>query len=299
MNNLSFAELIKKRQELYKIPNGLTEHSYYAQRDFEELLYTSPSATFVTISDDTFKVIINDVKYGVELEDEKYMLTKYDKVVSMGSYAKWDDENWIVTAKERFADKGHRSYRLKRCNGVMKFTNKKGEIISLAANIYNKLFYTEGIDKYTTIVMPDGLSSVIVPNNADTKDLARNMRIIIGEQAFVITYVDKVTQEGLTQLTLSEVLPDIKDDMDDQVADSPYVDGITGKDSIFLGGTSKYEIDEDAISWNVSNNCIELVSTSSRIVLVKAIKEGDAILEAVCKNKTYRKKIKVKYKDFD
>lgn len=296
---MSFAELMKKRQGLYEIPNGLTEYSYYAQRDFEELLYTSPSATLVTILEETFKVILNDVKYGVELEDEKYMLTKYDKVVGLGSYVKWDDENWIVTAKERFTDKGHRSYRLKRCNGVMKFTNKKGEIVSLAANIYNKLFYTEGIDKYTSIVMPDGLSSVIVPNNTDSKDLARNMRIIIGEQAFVITYVDRVTQEGITQITLSEVLPDIKDDLEDQVADSPYVDGITGKDSIFLGGSSKYEIDEDATAWNVSNDCIELVSTSSRIVLVKAIKEGDAVLEAVCDNKIYQKTIKVKYKSFD
>lgn len=299
MSKLSFKQLIEKRRKLYVFPDELDEKSYYAQRDFAELLYTSPSATDIEINGESIRAILNDVKYGVELEDDKYLLTDYSRIIDLGSYAKWGEDNWIVTSKERFTDKGHRSYRLKRCNGVMKFTNKKGEVVSMPAHIYNKLFYTEGVDKYTAITMPDGLCQVILPYNDNSKDVCRNMRIVIGEQVFVVTYTDKVTQEGITQVTLSEVLPDSKDDMDNQVADSPYVDGIAGKDSIFLGGSSKYEIGEDALEWRVVGESIELITTSSRIVLAKAVKEGESQIEAVCKDKVYRKTIKVNYKNFD
>ncbi len=122
---MTFNDLISKRLKLYQISDELDEISYYTQRDFEDVLYDSPSATSVKLADRNLRVIINDVKYGVELEDDKYMLTRYSDVIALGSYAEWNDESWIVASKERFTDKGHRSYRLKRCNGVMKFTNKK------------------------------------------------------------------------------------------------------------------------------------------------------------------------------
>lgn len=296
---MTFNDLISKRLELYKLPDNLDENSYYAQKDFEELLYDSPSSTIVELPTENIRVILNDVKYGVELEDDKYMLTKYSQIIKLGTYAKWNDESWIVASKERFTDKGHRSYRLKRCNGVMKFTNKKGEIVSVASHIYNKLFYTEGIDKYTAVVMPDGLCQVVVPTSEETKDICRNMRIVVGDQVFMVTYTDRVTQEGITQITLSEIMPDIKDDLDNQVADSPYVDGMDGRNYIFLNNTSKYSIDEDAIEWRIVGDGLEIISTSSRYALVKGIKEGEQQLEAVCDGKIYRKTIKVNYQSFD
>lgn len=299
MVNLTFNDLISKRLKLYQISDELDEISYYAQRDFEDVLYDSPSATSVKLADRNLRVIINDVKYGVELEDDKYMLTRYSDVIALGSYAEWNDESWIVASKERFTDKGHRSYRLKRCNGVMKFTNKKGEIVSVASHIYNKLFYTEGIDKYTHLAMPDGLCQVVLPNTEVTKDISRNMRIVIGDQVFMVTYVDRVTQEGIAQITLSEIIADIKDDFDNQVADSPYVDGIEGRNYIFLNNTSKYSIDEDAVEWKIVGDGLELVSTASRYVLVKGIKEGEHQLMAICDGKIYRKSIQVNYQNFD
>lgn len=296
---MTFNELISKRLKFYKLPDGIDESSYYAQKDFEDLLYDSPSSTIVELPTENIKAIINDVKYGTELEDDKYMLTKYNQIIALGTYAKWNNENWIVASKERFTDKGHRSYRLKRCNGVMKFTNKKGEIVSVASHIYNKLFYTEGIDKYTAVVMPDGLCQVIVPNTEVTKDISRNMRIIVGDQVFMVTYTDRVTQDGIAQITLSEIIPDIKDDFDNQVADSPYVDGIDGRDYIFLDNTSKYSIDEDAAMWRATGDGLEIISTSSRYALVKGVKEGEYYLEAICDGKVYRKMIKVNYQSFD
>ncbi len=125
------------------------------------------------------------------------------------------------------------------------------------------------------------------------------MRIVIGDQVFMVTYVDRVTQEGITQITLSEIIADIKDDFDNQVADSPYVDGIEGRNYIFLNNTSKYSIDEDAIEWRVVGDGLEFISTASRYVLVKGIKEGEYQLEAVCDGKIYRKSIQVNYQNFD
>lgn len=296
---MSFEKLINKHKAYYPFANGNEEFSYYAQQDFEELLRTSPSYVKGVIGDTVVEGLLADVKYGAELEDDKYLLVRHNVILNSGDYFKWKEETFIVTAREHLADEGHESYRLKRCNSSISFTNRRGQKCSIKAHVYNKLFYTEGIDKYTAIAMPDGLCQVIVQYNDDTSVLKRNIKLIVGDQAFMITYVDRATEPGLIQITLSEVMIDSKDDIDDQVAESPYVTGINGKTSLFLGMTGKYKVDEDVIEWTLSGECATIDTTEDREVILKGIQEGSFYLVAICENNTYKKEIKVVSNNFD
>lgn len=296
---MSFADLINKHKSYSPFKDGNEEFSFYAQIDFEELLRTSPSKITGTIGDRIVEGLLADVKYGAELEDDKYLLVRYNEVLESGNYFLWRDDTFIITSKERLADEGHASYRLKRCNSSISFTNRKGKMVTIKAHVYNKLFYTEGIDKYTDIVMPDGLCQIVVQHNEDTACITRNIRLLIGEQAFMVTYVDKSTEPGIIQVTLSEVLVDQNDNTNNGVAQSPYETGIEGKSSIFLGMTSKYKLGEDIVECTVTGDCATIDSFNKREIIVKANKEGKFFLIALCEDNTYKKEITVRYQNFD
>lgn len=296
---MSFADLINKHKTYSPFENGNEEFTFYARMDFEELLRTSPSKITGTIGDRMVEGLLVDVKYGAELEDDKYLLVRHDEILESGNYFLWRDDTFIVTSKERLADEGHGSYRLKRCNGQLSFINRKGKQVTIKAHIYNKLFYTEGIDKYTDIVMPDGLCQVVVQCNEDTACIERNIKLLAGDQAFMVTYVDRITEPGIVQITLSEVMVDQNDNVNDQVAQSPYETGIEGKTSIFLGMTSKYKLDEDIVECTVTGDCAEVFSFNKREIILKGIKDGKFFLVAICENNTYKKEITVRHQDFD
>ena len=67
--------------------------------------------------------IILDVKQGVELNDDKFILTRLKDELKIGEVLKWKKFDWLVVSEETNVDNSHNHHRLKQCNGKIKFTN--------------------------------------------------------------------------------------------------------------------------------------------------------------------------------
>lgn len=296
---MAVIDLIEKHKNRKPFKNSNEKFSYYSQRNFETLLATSPSSITVQVNDQEIQAIVNDVKYGVEDSDDKYLLVKHDNVINIGAIIECLGSKWIISAQERLTDLGHLSYRLKRCNATINFTNKLGKKVTQDCYAYNKLFYTEGIDKYTSITMPDGLMQIIVPDTEDTRAITRNVRLTIGGQAFICTYIDLITQPGIIQVTLTERLIDPNDNVKDETADSEYLDGIKGRDYIFLNTSGKYETVIEVNEWSIEGDCLEIISSTPSSAIIKGVKQG--VSHIVCKSDEHYlvKEVSVAYRDFD
>lgn len=297
--DFEFEELISKHRYRNPFNDSNDKFTYYSKRNFERLLETSPSSIEVLVNGVKIQAIVNDIKYGVEDNDDKYLLVRHSNVLKIGSMVECLNSKWIISAQERLTDKGHLSYRLKRCNATLNFINKLGMKVTQDCYAYNKLFYTEGIDKYTSITMPDGLMQVIVPDTEDTRAITRNVRLTLGGQAFICTYVDTITQSGVIQITLTERLLDPSDNVKDEISDNEYLDGIKGRDYIFLDTSAKYETVIDVDKWTIDGECIEIISSTHNSAIIKGIKPGISYILCECDKYILKKEISVTYRDFD
>ena len=126
---MNFSELISKQKELYPFLNTTAEYSFDVTNEFEHMLLDSASATQVQRENEEYMdCIILDVKQGVELNDDKFILTRLKDELKIGEVLKWKKFDWLVDSEETNVDNSHNHHRLKQCNGKIKFTNKKGRL---------------------------------------------------------------------------------------------------------------------------------------------------------------------------
>lgn len=299
MSNMNFSELISKQKELYPFLNTTAEYSFDVTNEFEHMLLDSASATQVQRENEEYMdCIILDVKQGVELNDDKFILTRLKDELKIGEVLKWKKFDWLVVSEETNVDNSHNHHRLKQCNGKIKFTNKKGKVVEVPASMYNKVFYTEGTNHLARMIVPDGLMQFYVADNDDTRDIVRGTRIIVKGEIFDITYIDRITQPNLIMITGKETTSRASDDIENELAESLYSDGIVGNDYIYVGSTAKFETVNPAL-FELSNENAIIREVGSNYVIVEGLTEGTVYLNALSTPYNYRREILIKSVNFD
>ena len=299
MSNMNFGELISKQKELYPFLNTTAEYSFDVTNEFEHMLLDSASATQVQRENKEYMdCIILDVKQGVELNDDKFILTRLKDELKIGEVLKWKKFDWLVVSEETNVDNSHNHHRLKQCNGKIKFTNKKGKVVEVPASMYNKVFYTEGTNHLARMIVPDGLMQFYVADNDDTRDIVRGTRIIVKGEIFDITYIDRITQPNLIMITGKETTSRASDDIENELAESIYSDGIVGNDYIYVGSTTKFETINPAL-FELSNENAIIREVGSNYVIVEGLTEGTVYLSALSTPYNYRREILIKSVNFD
>ena len=299
MSNMNFGELISKQKELYPFLNTTAEYSFDVTNEFEHMLLDSASATQVQRENEEYMdCIILDVKQGVELNDDKFILTRLKDELKIGEVLKWKKFDWLVVSEETNVDNSHNHHRLKQCNGKIKFTNKKGKVVEVPASMYNKVFYTEGTNHLARMIVPDGLMQFYVADNEDTRDMVRGTRIIVKGEIFDITYIDRITQPNLIMITGKETTSRVSDDIENELAESLYSDGIIGNDYIYVGSTAKFETVNPAL-FELSNENAIIREVGSNYVIVEGLTEGTVYLNALSTPYNYRREILIKSVNFD
>ena len=299
MSNMNFGELISKQKELYPFLNTTAEYSFDVTNEFEHMLLDSASATQVQRENEEYMdCIILDVKQGVELNDDKFILTRLKDELKIGEVLKWKKFDWLVVSEETNVDNSHNHHRLKQCNGKIKFTNKKGKVVEVPASMYNKVFYTEGTNHLARMIVPDGLMQFYVADNEDTRDIVRGTRIIVKGEIFDITYIDRITQPNLIMITGKETTSRASDDIENELAESLYSDGIIGNDYIYVGSTAKFETVNPAL-FELSNENAIIREVGSNYVIVEGLTEGTVYLSALSTPYNYRREILIKSVNFD
>lgn len=296
---MNFGELISKQKELYPFLNTTAEYSFDVTNEFEHMLLDSASATQVQRENEEYMdCIILDVKQGVELNDDKFILTRLKDELKIGEVLKWKKFDWLVVSEETNVDNSHNHHRLKQCNGKIKFTNKKGKVVEVPASMYNKVFYTEGTNHLARMIVPDGLMQFYVADNDDTRDIVRGTRIIVKGEIFDITYIDRITQPNLIMITGKETTSRASDDIENELAESIYSDGIVGNDYIYVGSTAKFETVNPAL-FELSNENAIIREVGSNYVIVEGLTEGTVYLSALSTPYNYRREILIKSVNFD
>ena len=299
MSNMDFEMLINRQKELYPFLNTTAEYSFDVTNEFEHMLLDSASATQVQRENKEYMdCIILDVKQGVELNDDKFILTRLKDELKIGEVLKWKKFDWLVVSEETNVDNSHNHHRLKQCNGKIKFTNKKGKVVEVPASMYNKVFYTEGTNHLARMIVPDGLMQFYVADNEDTRDMVRGTRIIVKGEIFDITYIDRITQPNLIMITGKETTSRASDDIENELAESLYSDGIVGNDYIYVGSTAKFETVNPAL-FELSNENAIIREVGSNYVIVEGLTEGTVYLSALSTPYNYRREILIKSVNFD
>lgn len=299
VSNMNFSELISKQKELYPFLNTTAEYSFDVTNEFEHMLLDSASATQVQRENEEYMdCIILDVKQGVELNDDKFILTRLKDELKIGEVLKWKKFDWLVVSEETNVDNSHNHHRLKQCNGKIKFTNKKGKVVEVPASMYNKVFYTEGTNHLARMIVPDGLMQFYVADNEDTRDMVRGTRIIVKGEIFDITYIDRITQPNLIMITGKETTSRVSDDIENELAESIYSDGIVGNDYIYVGSTAKFETINPAL-FELSNENAIIREVGPNYVIVEGLTEGTVYLSALSTPYNYRREILIKSVNFD
>lgn len=296
---MDFRTLINKQKELYPFLNTTAEYSFDITNEFEHMLLDSASATQVQRENEEYMdCIILDVKQGVELNDDKFILTRLKDELKIGEVLKWKKFDWLVVSEETNVDNSHNHHRLKQCNGKIKFTNKKGKVVEVPASMYNKVFYTEGTNHLARMIVPDGLMQFYVADNEDTRDMIRGTRIIVSGEIFDITYIDRITQPNLIMITGKETTSRVSDDIENELAESVYSNGIVGNDYIYVGSTAKFETVNPAL-FELSNENAIIREVGSNYVIVEGLAEGTVYLNALSTPYNYRREILIKSVNFD
>ena len=299
VSNMDFEMLINRQKELYPFLNTTAEYSFDVTNEFEHMLLDSASATQVQRENKEYMdCIILDVKQGVELNDDKFILTRLKDELKIGEVLKWKKFDWLVVSEETNVDNSHNHHRLKQCNGKIKFTNKKGKVVEVPASMYNKVFYTEGTNHLARMIVPDGLMQFYVADNDDTRDIVRGTRIIVKGEIFDITYIDRITQPNLIMITGKETTSRASDDIENELAESIYSDGIVGNDYIYVGSTAKFETINPAL-FELSNENAIIREVGSNYVIVEGLTEGTVYLSALSTPYNYRREILIKSVNFD
>lgn len=299
VSNMDFEMLINRQKELYPFLNTTAEYSFDVTNEFEHMLLDSASATQVQRENEEYMdCIILDVKQGVELNDDKFILTRLKDELKIGEVLKWKKFDWLVVSEETNVDNSHNHHRLKQCNGKIKFTNKKGKVVEVPASMYNKVFYTEGTNHLARMIVPDGLMQFYVADNDDTRDIVRGTRIIVKGEIFDITYIDRITQPNLIMITGKETTSRASDDIENELAESIYSDGIVGNDYIYVGSTAKFETINPAL-FELSNENAIIREVGSNYAIVEGLTEGTVYLSALSTPYNYRREILIKSVNFD
>ena len=149
----------------------------------------------------------------------------------LGDLVFWNTSYWLITRVE-IDNRVYKRGVMERCNILLKWQNKKGEIIERWAVSDNMASNSEGIVPQKIIDMPKLILEVKLPLDSETFELRRGKRFLIDidkedPNAYITTnrnivtdVFDEDTSRGINLLTLSQTQRNNeKDNRDLMIAD--------------------------------------------------------------------------------
>jgi len=228
-------------------------------------------------------------------DNQKQLLLLPDTVVKIGDIINIENENWLVidfNNNEIFPEA-----KVNICHTSLKYLNEKGVIIQTYGFVSTKNISND-VSENRYIIVPDGYLKYVVQSNADTVKIIRDKRFLLNDSAWRVTFVDRITQQGLIYLTLKEEeINETNDNIQLGIAD--YYNNLHGYFIAILNGTTisldttqtlqinvqvldnGFIMDNPSIVYSSSDTDIAIVSSSG---LINCNAVGNCIITAMCNN---------------
>lgn len=269
-----------------------------AERTFENQLRESPSAKRlkatlpgeINILENTNEIdciVLNISDNDIKAFDQKYLLTRKDENFDIGCYVEFDGAYWLAAFKEHRTLDTHKKFTLYKCNNIWKY-KKHGIVYEFPIYVQNLSLYSDGLadNKYTS--QEDGKVSIYYGENAITKGVHINTRIMIANRlTFRMTNINDYEfrsnhngQCAIKAMLLQTTIVD-KDDIENNIAwneDSEIqeIDNTTpkivGDKKAMLGSKKVYKCSKDVEgkSWK-----IECSPELREVIVFETTDDGD------------------------
>lgn len=169
------------------------------------------------------------------------------------------DVDWIVTAVTGLGDV-HQQAVLQKLNEIISV--KVGtNTLSLPAAVNGVSRLGDGVLEMNLYTLPDELLKIRVQSNMDTRAIARNTRIGIGNKMYTVTKVDVYTDDGSINWIAKEDLLEYEDTV---TPTSPRLpEHISGPDSITRARDYVYTAPTGVVSWSIQGIGLDVVGIKS------------------------------------
>jgi hypothetical protein len=142
---------------------------------------------------------------------------------SVGDYVHFSyastSTTWIITSLDK-QDIYDVNGRIFQCNKVLKWKTSNNVTYTYDTFLINKIQHKDGIFDNKYLSIGDGQFIATLPDNSITRTLNRNVRFIVDDIAYKITFID-LSMNGLCLLTLVEhQINTANDDLNNDIADN-------------------------------------------------------------------------------
>lgn len=166
----------------------------------------------VTINGVQLMALIRDATDKIQSADEKIIRTATP--LQTGDFVDYRNERYLLISQIDWNNNSCRG-RMRKCNYSIAF-NFNGNVKWLDGIVEGKSF---SIDTGNIISMPDGTITVILQDNADTRDIALSQRFYNTHQPFRVDGIDR-TVNGIIKLSCSlDSISTAYDDVENNIAD--------------------------------------------------------------------------------
>ena len=155
----------KREKELIKTNREMSRH-FQDTYDTVDVLINGEARQLMIIKDSDNKVFKKKIK---SCHDEKF---------NLGDYVIWNNQYWIITLIDPDEKTWNRGY-MYLCTVPLRWQNDEGHIIERFAYSEDFTKYSNGVNGNNTITVGDNQYGLILPIDAETKKLKRDMRFPI------------------------------------------------------------------------------------------------------------------------
>ncbi|PYE51638.1 hypothetical protein HUB98_06350 [Paenibacillus barcinonensis] len=136
-----------------------------------------------------------------------------------GDSVRWDKEIWLVTEKKPnniFISQAI----MEKCNFDLKWIDSEGSIQTYPSVLYFNARSNFGTEEDKTMNLPAGRRQITIQSNEHTVKIRRDVRFIVGNEAFKVIDTDFMSDDGLVNLSLqSDQIDPVKDNLELGIAD--------------------------------------------------------------------------------
>lgn len=140
------------------------------KQSLEREIPTSLSHKNVLINGEPSQLVINTGTRPYYKEFESLP----GQIINIGDYVDFANQKWLVTTADA-DDEVYIDGKLEQCNWLLKWQNKKGEIIERWAVIMSASKYNDGTKSSPTIVLGSDQLSVVIPVDSESLKLKKSM----------------------------------------------------------------------------------------------------------------------------
>ncbi len=296
--------LFKKRMALKGL-SSYERNMYFKKREFENWFNHALNRYKVSIDGVEQYAVFQDHNQNNNdnLSDDKFMITKNNSNVDVGSYVEWDSQTWLTFGYEFKTIQTHKQCRVKETNETFKWINKNGDICNegkgYRGHVKNQTLYTLGVNTGGNhLWLANAQMMMFLPNNEEVDQLSLGDRLFIGKNVYQIMFNDDVSRIGLSNFLLEQDMLNAnvdnielriadyytkigkEDNKEEEVDEGQKMVNIEGVEKAKVGSTQIYtaniindekETDEGIYKWSVidADNAVDVINQNPNSITIK------------------------------